>query len=427
MNLSKIKVSVSNRLVKICNRLINSGSYISVAVYNLLRLLTKNTLGYQLYKIESVKNYCKKHNLNYEILTSGRIGNSWTSASNLNGFSCRKVSAPLPDIALSKFENNIITSNSDFIIDKNNGIIINDYCANNNDDNKTYVDGITLAYYRRCCLVKKQKPTNEIESGIMISGKFSFNYYHNIYENLIRILLIKEYNELIPQNVPVIIDEDVLKINSLKLIFEKLMENTERKYLSICKEKDYVVKELYYFSSINHLTPQHTNPYIEKASDFLFDKTYFERYKKYLISLKDEKTDFPKRIFISRMNIRKRNFNEESVYQTLKPLGFVMIAPETLPFEKQIALFNNAEFIVGGSGAAFTNMMFCSEDCRTIIIIGRGGNPSACFNAPAFFNGASISYYQSTEKKGVGIHMDFSVNIKDFESFVREHIMPHCL
>ena len=52
--------------------------------------------------------------------------------------------------------------------------------------------------------------------------------------------------------------------------------------------------------------------------------------------------------------------------------------------------------------------------------------PSACFNAPAYINGAEISFYQSSDKMNNGIHADFSVDIDQFSSYVQDYIAPLC-
>lgn len=423
MGLSKIKIVVSNILLQLSNNCIEHNNYLNRAVFQFLKTSISKIFGLKLYKIDSIIEYCRKYKHEYEILESDRMGYSWSSVSNLNYLNSTIQNEKLLDIILARVKNVSITSNSDLIIDGQKGVVLNDYCANNRDDNKCYVDGITLAYWRRCCLLKTPMTQDAIITGIMLNGKFSFNYYHNIYENLIRFLLLEEYGNKIPIHVPVIIDSEILNVSSLKQIVDYFIKKTGRNFIPISRNRLYVVKELFYFSAINNLTPQHLNPSIGKAVDFLFDKLYIQKYARELILMKSQRV-FPPKVFITRANVNKRNYNEDDVFEILKPLGFVKIAPETFSFEDQIALFNNAKYIIGGSGAAFTNMLFSSKGCKALIIISRGGTPSACFNAPAFINGAEILYYQCNKNKG--IHANFIVDIDDFRSFVEKHVSPYC-
>ncbi len=74
-----------------------------------------------------------------------------------------------------------------------------------------------------------------------------------------------------------------------------------------------------------------------------------------------------KRLFISRKKQRMRKLtNEDKIFAMLEPMGFERIAPETLPFEEQIRAFASAEIIVGASGAALTNLLFCSPGATII-------------------------------------------------------------
>ena len=425
MNLSKYKISGSTILLRFSSYCVTHDNIIFRGIYGFLKCVVSGLSGFNIFEIKSVKEYCDRYQFRYETLVKDRIGYSWTSSSNLFETKATCVSKQLPNIDLALIKDVCVTSNSDFIIDKRKGIVLNDYCANNDDANKTYVDGITLAYRDRCCLVKVPKQTESIPSGIMLNGKFSFNYYHNIYENLIRFILLEDYGNKIPAQIPVIIDSEVLDIPSLNLVVSHFIKKTGRSIFPISRNKLFSIGELYRFSAINYLTPQHINPSIGKAEDYLFDQSYTLKYAKELLELKSNKI-FPRKIFITRNNVNKRNFNEDVVFEILKPYGFAIIAPETLSFCDQIALFHGAQFIIGGSGAAFTNMLFSDAGCKAIIIIGRGGNPNACFNAPAFMNDSEILFYQSTRNQNKGIHSNFEVDVNDFRHFVEMNVAPYC-
>ncbi|MEB3292994.1 MAG: glycosyltransferase family 61 protein [Synechococcales bacterium] len=85
-----------------------------------------------------------------------------------------------------------------------------------------------------------------------------------------------------------------------------------------------------------------------------------------------------KRLYISRRdaNIR-RVTNEAAVEEVLAPLGFETIVPSEYSLAEQIALFKQAEIVVGSHGAAFANLAFMRP----------GGVVIECF-APGHFNHA---------------------------------------
>ncbi|MFC5356656.1 glycosyltransferase family 61 protein [Azospirillum himalayense] len=79
-----------------------------------------------------------------------------------------------------------------------------------------------------------------------------------------------------------------------------------------------------------------------------------------------------KRLFVLRRNTSKRfAVNQDEVAEALKPLGFLAVDPGSLTFEEQVALFSDAELIVGCHGAALTNILFAPAGATLIELRGR--------------------------------------------------------
>lgn len=67
-----------------------------------------------------------------------------------------------------------------------------------------------------------------------------------------------------------------------------------------------------------------------------------------------------KKIYISRNRYKYRKLlNEDEVINALKPLGFEIVYPELLPFIDQVSLFASAKIVIGTTGSALTNLLFC--------------------------------------------------------------------
>jgi hypothetical protein len=82
----------------------------------------------------------------------------------------------------------------------------------------------------------------------------------------------------------------------------------------------------------------------------------------------------PEKIFVSRLTLTQKHGayrglnNEEALIVALQRLGYVVVEPEQLPFEEQVALFRNARSIVGLGGAAMFNAVFCRPGTRVVTI-----------------------------------------------------------
>jgi hypothetical protein len=67
-----------------------------------------------------------------------------------------------------------------------------------------------------------------------------------------------------------------------------------------------------------------------------------------------------RRIYVSRAKVhRRRVVNEETLHDILKQWSFEIVHPQELTFTEQAKLFNEAHIVLGPSGAAMFNALFC--------------------------------------------------------------------
>ncbi len=132
----------------------------------------------------------------------------------------------------------------------------------------------------------------------------------------------------------------------------------------------------------------------------------------------------PARLFISRRKASGlRKFNEEECVAILKKYGFETVYPEDYSITEQVALFNNAEFIIGGSGAAFTNLIYANEHTNVIILERYKSNICIFSSIAAHLNLNLLYLYDRTLgdiPSGYDIHSDFEVNVGDLEELITQ-------
>ncbi len=74
-----------------------------------------------------------------------------------------------------------------------------------------------------------------------------------------------------------------------------------------------------------------------------------------------------KRIYISRRDAGSRKFvNEEEIIECLEGLGFEAVEMSDFDFNEKVALFAQAEMVVGLTGAGLTNLMLCRSDASVV-------------------------------------------------------------
>lgn len=74
-----------------------------------------------------------------------------------------------------------------------------------------------------------------------------------------------------------------------------------------------------------------------------------------------------RKLYLSRAAQRGRRLtNESNLWKALEPMGFEMLSPEALSHQDQVRMFSEAAMVVGASGAALANLMFCQPGCTAI-------------------------------------------------------------
>lgn len=81
------------------------------------------------------------------------------------------------------------------------------------------------------------------------------------------------------------------------------------------------------------------------------------------------------RIFVSRENASERRvLNKSEIEPILDEYGFDVVTPESFSFTEQVALFSQANAIVGPTGAGLVNSMF-ADDATLVTLFGKDKHP----------------------------------------------------
>lgn len=357
---------------------------------------TYGVVGHNAYSVE-------KH-VSSRVLYGHRIGYSSNLIYNDSEERQRLIQLPMNDVVLFHYNNLCICGDSDLIIDDFQNTVINDICFSKNEWIK-YHDSIMLGQHKNTVLLREVSDVHDIEAGIIISGHFSNNYFHSLYDNLVRLMALPKAQ--IPETIPYLIDKATYDIPSLKSAFECLTNSNRREVVVLEPRHIYRLKNMYYITHVNHIIPSIKAYSLCRPEDTVFDINLTMAMRARLLTLKSDKS-FPEYLFVSRKNTKRRNYNEDDVFEVLKVDGFERVFPENLSFEEQIALFNNAKVIVGGGGAAMTNLLFCDKGCK-VLIINKTMDQVPCFTTLPYTIGVTIRHY-GQENKDKRLHSDYIVN-----------------
>jgi len=279
-------------------------------------------------------------------------------------------------------------------------------------------DGIECCKNNKCLLSIKRSDT-VFDEAIDFTGNFSWNYYHLMYDVLAKFEQLDSLR--LNPSIPILIDSKCLDVPQYLELFT-LLNTNGRKLIGLDRAKRYSVKHLYHFSLPNIIPPNYIDDTEIEASDVLFDLQTLEYLRSKLLYFAGD-SEFPERIFISRSIASTiRQYNEEEVFAILRKYNFVRISPQEYSIADQIAMFNNADFIAGGTGGAFTNLLFCKESCKVVIFTNYKWDMSI-FSTIADYAGADLTYLSDDFKSidnTAGIHDDFTINCNRLNEIVSE-------
>lgn len=209
------------------------------------------------------------------------------------------------------------------------------------------------------------KKAVRLSSGILLSGLFSWNYYHYTFQIIPKV----QWISMIPPSVPLLVDDKVEDIPSFAELL-KICNKQNRPIFVMETKVRYIVDELYYISTQTFLEPNHKKGTRYPEVRCFYKPSTLEFLRQTIIPVASEiREKFPNRIYLGRKYASsRRKFNEDECIDCAKEFGFEVVYPELLSLQQQVALFNNAEMIVGGSGAAFTNLVYCKEGVFVLVL-----------------------------------------------------------
>ena len=304
----------------------------------------------------------------------------------------------------------VVLSRSNLII-TSAGTVIYDLPFYDSSKKYRYTDPKIIKITEKKQVVFLRGKTVEIDKAVWMGGNYSWNYYHLLFEFAIKFIRLNELN--IPTDVPALIDKMSLEVPQYKNLIDTLNDRN-RPIIAADERCRYKVRDLYYINCPNFIPPNFVDDTTINAADVQFDLKALTDLREFLLQYSSNRR-FPSKIFISRRNVTsgRRPFNEEQIASLCVESGFEIVSPEEFSLYDQIAMFNRAEYIVGGSGAAFTNLLFCNNRCK-VLILSKNRVLFSGFSSIAYVSGADLRYVteEATKKSPMsGFHDPFEIDI----------------
>ncbi|WP_164919616.1 glycosyltransferase family 61 protein [Hansschlegelia zhihuaiae] len=126
-----------------------------------------------------------------------------------------------------------------------------------------------------------------------------------------------------------------------------------------------------------------------------------------------------RRLLVRRPGARRRRLvNEDEIVRIAHQNGFIDIWPEQRSLQEQVEIFSEAELIAGVTGAAMTNILWASSDCR-IACLTSSSHAEFFFWDLANIRNQEFSYcFGESLNAELRAHSDFHVDPSLFERWI---------
>ena len=200
----------------------------------------------------------------------------------------------------------------------------------------------------RSIALKADKFLDPVDNAIYLGS--SYSWYHFIIEQLSNLM---HFPDLLENRIPIIIQSGLPR-NIIEL--STLLTGTTP--IQIPFGSAVVSKHLYLIqdaSLVTNESPRKRIPAIRALSESLATEIVRGESRK---------------IYIYRPKGLLRSLhNKDEVLKLMIDLGIEVVNPEALDLKETMRLFKSATMIIGESGAAFTNLIFCEPNCRVLELL----------------------------------------------------------
>lgn len=256
-----------------------------------------------------------------------------------------------------------------------------------------------------------------IENGINMMHEYSSNYFHFIAETIPRMILAEEAG--LPHDIPYLF-EDNLHSNIRGLL--DLVNGTRRDILWLEPGTLFSARTIYAPSDLTSVVDAYHGGEIARQStlDVARIRQGVLRCKK---AFSGNYLTTKRKIFASRGGGIRQLLNQQELEKHFSSLGFDIVRADTLDLEAQIRTFQNAEVIVGPTGAQMSNIVWCDPGTKVVILASDHPSHQLYFwELLGRVSDVSVEIIQGprayTKNDKYSVHDDYTVAIDEIMAFI---------
>ncbi len=364
-----------------------------------------------------LKEISEAHRLFHKVLRSSK--STQTFLPTKLGKKSKSVDVLLPEVELYGLQNVYFCTDSTAFLTKDEKQIYYEQVKEFSKDYNILYNTPTLHFHSHHLVKLTNHPKiDRSEEVLFLAGTFNFNYFHFLIEFLPKL----EFLHQIPnfEKLLIIADSSAQKNANFQQLLSFFVKKNTIEYLSADK--------FYSFEKTWHITaPNSTIPNIAEGEKYQADFTVFSKESVNYVrniclqnyDISKVKVEAKSKIFLARKS-KFRTYNEAELLEVAAKHGFEPVYFEDCNIHEQIFYVQNADYILGPSGAAWTNVIFCKENkTKGLMWLGKVWNDFSVFSTLANFVNFDLYHYRF-EQKDATFHSNYELSPKDFEEQLKK-------
>jgi capsular polysaccharide biosynthesis protein len=237
-------------------------------------------------------------------------------------------------------------------------------------------------------MAKRPDAGTTLAHGFFLSGFGDWNYYHWMIEVLPK---LTHWHTLAPdlRAYPLLVGPAVREHPSLLEALAAFCDGAEIRVLN--EGEVYTVGHLLHVNAPN-TCPFNLRPGDEvRVSDFLIRPEVIHDWRDRVGLGQGRTASGGRRLFLARSGAH-RAYNEAEVLPVFLREGFETVYLERISLREQIDALNSADFLAGPTGAAWTNLIFCTPGAKGLCWLPNQSTEFSAFSTLATIVGVDLRY-----------------------------------
>ena len=171
--------------------------------------------------------------------------------------------------------------------------------------------------------------------------------------------------------------------------------------------------------AMNSATTMIDNETYVSYVDMVIPQYVESQLRNYMIPVSDIVKPYRK-LYIRRKGSYRNMVNNDEVELLFSNLGFELIEPHLLSYEEKVTMFHEAEVIVGPYSSGFSNMIYCQEGTKVLILtnLQRAFEPFLTFYVQHWH--LKALFVTGKDEKQQNSHSDFYIPLNRIEEALNQ-------